>query len=51
MQSVNRAQCLNITISLLFGAAVAPVFGTVIVPSTSMCASFKSQKMTLTSKF
>ena len=48
MQSVNRAQFLNITfLFLLLGAAVYVVFGTVIVPLTSMYAWLKSRKLDL----
>ena len=39
MQSVNGAQFLIITFFLLFGFAAVPVFGTVIVPLTSMYAT------------
>ena len=39
LQSVNGEQFFNYPIFLLFGAATALVFGTVIVPLTSICAS------------
>ena len=40
MQSVNRAQFLNITsLFLLLGAAAVPMFGIVIVPLTSIYTS------------
>ena len=41
MQSVNGAQFLNISFlfALFTAASAAVVFGTVIVPLTSMCAS------------
>ena len=39
MQSVNGAQFLNTTsLFQLFKAASVPVFGTIIVPLTTMCA-------------
>ena len=46
MQSVNGAQFLNITfLFLLLGAAVVPVFSTVIVPLNS---SYKPTNLTVT---
>ena len=39
MQSVNGAQFLIIIFFLLFGFATVPVFGAVIVPLVSICAS------------
>ena len=39
IQPVNGAQFLNTSsLFLLFGAAAVPVFGSLIVPLTAMCA-------------
>ena len=46
IQSVNRAQILNITfLFLLFGTVAVPVFGTNIVPPTCTYASLKLHKL------
>ena len=48
MQLVNKTQFLNITFfSLLFEAAVVPVYVTIKFPLTSMYVSLKSHKLKL----